>query len=180
MRDWTVRSVGADCTLPALACYGIPDTSPHLRALLLGAGFAEPTRVELVLVAKCQTLVSVIPAGVDVTRTLGLAGTRLTLSRKGSELGFVEVCDEPIEMARSSAAARWADVSNLVAHDSDDRATVRTVLLSIAADWLLLGGVGRLIVYWAQDIDSAEDLVELERAGFQKLVCNERGFTHQL
>jgi hypothetical protein len=180
MRDWTVRSVGAECTLPALACYGIPDTSPHLRALLLGAGFAEPTRTELVLAAKCETLVSAIPEGLDVTRTVGVLGTRLTVSRNGAELGFVEVCDGPIEMARSSAAVRWADVGNLVAHDSEDHVRVRTVLLSIAADWLLLGGVGRLVVYWAQDIDSAEDLAELQRAGFQKLVRNERGFIHHL
>jgi hypothetical protein len=71
-------------------------------------------------------------------RTLGQVGARFTLSEEESELGFIEVCEQPIAMSRSSVSVRWADVGNLVLHDPDDHATVLTALLSVAADWLLL------------------------------------------
>ena len=78
-------------------------------------------------------------------------------------------------MARSSVAVRWADIGNLVIHDESDRAATMSMLLSTAADWLLLGGITRLVHYWAKDVDTPEDLAELERLGFRRLVTNERG-----
>ncbi len=180
MRDWGVRSVGADCTLPALACYGIPDVLPHLRSLLQGAGFTEPTRKELVLAATCEALTTQVVDGLEISRTLGLLGTRFTVSRNRTELGFIEVCDEPAEMARSSAARRWADIGNLVVENEADAANVVPALLSACAEWMRLGGVERLIAYWADDVDPAERLAQLKLAGFQELVSNERGFTRQV
>ncbi len=44
MRRWGKTAVSADCALPAPGCYGIPDTMPHLRAVLTEASFGEPTR----------------------------------------------------------------------------------------------------------------------------------------
>ena len=180
MRAWRVRSVGADCVLPALACYGIPITLPHLRRLLVSAGFSEPTRTELVLAAKCEDLPGQIMDGLETSRTLGLLGARVTLSRTGTELGFIEICDQPAEMARSSIAQRWADVGNLVVHDEADAAKVVPALLSAGADWMRLGGIARLIAYWADDVDPAERLAQLKLAGFKVLVSNERGFMRQI
>jgi hypothetical protein len=180
MRAWRVRSIGAECNFPALACYGIPDSLPHVRHLLRGAGFTEPTRTELVLAASCDALTGVTPRGYTVSRTLGLLGARFTVSRERAELGFIEVCDEPIGMARSSAAVRWADIGNLVVHDAENYAAVLSGLLSVAADWMLLGGVTRLIAYWAEDLDPMDELNALKRAGFQPLVRNARGLTHHL
>jgi hypothetical protein len=51
-----------------------------------------------------------------------------------------------------------------------------SAMLSAAADWLLLGGVTRLVDYWAENIDSPSYLQQLKRAGFRVLVRNERGF----
>lgn len=178
MQEWRVRSVGADCSLPALACYGIPDSLPHLRALLLEAGFTGPTRTERVLVASCEALVGFSEHGTDVSRALGRLGTRFTISRDALELGFIEVCDEPIGMARSSSAVRWADVGDLVVHRLDDYRAALPALLSAAADWMLLGGVSRLIAYWSSTDGQPEELAALERAGFRQLVCTERGFTY--
>lgn len=180
MRAWRVRSVGADCALPALACYGIPNTLPHLRSLLLSAGFSEPTRTELVLAARCEELTGQVMDGLEMSRTLGLLGARFTLSRNRTELGFIEICDQPAEMARSSVAQRWADVGNLVVHTEIDATEVVPALLSCAAEWMLLGGIERLIDYWAQDVDSADRLAQLKLAGFQVLVRNQRGITRQI
>jgi hypothetical protein len=79
-------------------------------------------------------------------------------------------------MARNSVAARWADIGNLILHEHADPARATPVLLSAAADWLLLGGVTRLVDYWAEDVDPPSDLEHLKRAGFRVLVRNERGF----
>ena len=42
--------------------------------------------------------------------------------------------------------------------------------------WLLLGGVTRLIDYWAADVDPPSYITALERAAFRTLVRNDRGF----
>jgi hypothetical protein len=174
MREWGVSAVGADCSFPALGCYGIPDTLPHIRGLLRDAGFGEPKRTELVLAAECASLRTEPDPALRITRTLGLLGPRLTLQRDGDELGFIEIGnDHSLELARSSTAARWADVGNVAV--ADENGWVLAQLFSAAAAWLALGGVTRLMEYWAQDEDPPRYLHQLEQLGFQRLVVNERG-----
>jgi len=80
-------------------------------------------------------------------------------------------------MARSSVAARWADIGNLIVRQGTNPAwAMPPVLLSVAAEWLLLGGVTRLVDYGSRDINPPEHLAQLERAGFGVLVHNQRGF----
>lgn len=176
MSRWGVTTVGAECALPALACYGVPDTLPHIRKLLTDAGFGAPTRTEVVLAARCDGLIGHDLDGASIERSLGVLGARFTLRRDDTELGFIEVSDHTNAMARSSVATRWADVGNLIFPSDDYLDTATPALLSAAADWLLLGGVTRLIDYWARDIDPPEYLAQLERLGFRRLVVNERGF----
>lgn len=176
MRRWGVTAVGADCALPAPGCYGIPDTMPHLHALLAEAGFGEPTRRELVLAARCDDLLGADLAGATTLRTVGTLGTRFTLSVDDDLRGYIEVCQPSADLARSWVATNWADVGNLIVGAGADAAAVIPALLSTAARWLLLGGITRLIDYWAADVDPPEYLTSLQRAGFQTLVCNDRGF----
>lgn len=178
MSAWQVTMVGADCSLPARGCYGVPDTVPHIRGLLSDAGFDEPTRTELVLATRCDALAGHRLDDAEITRTVGLLGARFTLSHGGGgELGFIEVCDQSADMGRSSFALRWADIGNLILHDWADPAVAVPALLSAAAEWLLLGGVTRLLAYWAEDVDPPGRLAQLENAGFRMLVRNARGFT---
>jgi hypothetical protein len=176
MEAWQVTAVSAECNFPALACYGVPDTLPHIRSLLSDAGFGEPTRTEFVLAADCQSLTGRHQPELSRTRTLGLLGPRFSLRRDGAEVGFIEVCDRSAEMARSSVSARWADVGNLIVPDEHQLSSAMPQLLSAAAEWLLLGGVTRLVDYWAKDVDPAAHHDQLEQLGFQRLVVNERGF----
>lgn len=176
MVAWQVRVVGAECSFPALGCYGVPNTVPHIRGLLRDAGFGEPTRTELVLAADCQGLTGHHHLDLSGTRTLGLLGARFTLRRDAEEVGFIEVCDHSAEMARSSVAARWADVGNLIVPDESQLAAAMPQLLSAAAEWLLQGGITRLVDYWAEDVDPPGYLDHLQQLGFRTLVVNERGF----
>lgn len=176
MRRWDVTTVGADCALPAPGCYGIPNTMPHLRALLNQAGFGEPTRTEFVLAARCDDLLGAELDDATVVRTVGTLGTRLTLSVEEESRGYIEVCQPSADLARSSVATHWADVGNLILADGAEPVAVIPALLSTAARWLLPGGITRLIDYWAADVDPPDHLTELQRAGFQTLVRNDRGF----
>lgn len=176
MRRWGATTVGAECALPAPGCYGIPDSLPHLRALLIGAGFGEPTRREFVLAARCDDLVGADLGDARIVRTLGTLGARFTLFVDDDSRGYIEVCQPSADLYRSSTSAFWADVGNLVLANEADPTEVIPALLSTGAEWLLLGGVTRLIDYWAADVDPPEYLIELRRAGFQTLVQNDRGF----
>lgn len=176
MRRWGVSAVGADCALPAPGCYGIPDTLPHLRAVLTDAGFGEPTRREFVLAARCDDLLLGDLDGADIERAVGTLGTRFTLSVDEDARGYIEVCQPNADLARSSLATHWADVGNLTLNKDADPSVVIPGLLSTAARWLLLGGITRLINYWAADVDPLEYLTELHQAGFETLVRNDRGF----
>lgn len=175
MDAWNVTVVGAECSFPALGCYGVPGTLPHVRSLLRDAGFGEPKRTELVLVADCESLTGHHQPELSSTRRLGLLGARFTLRRDGEEVGFIEVCDHSAEMARSSVATRWADVGNLIVPDESQLSWAMPQLLLVAADWLLFGGVTRLAEYWAKDVDPPRYLDQLEQLGFRRLVVNERG-----
>ena len=175
MESWGVTVVGAECNFPALGCYGVPDTTPHIRRLLDEAGFGEPTRTELVLVAECAALTGRHEPELARTRTLGLLGARFTLRRDEEEVGFIEVCDHSAQMARSSVGARWADVGNLIVPNEDQLAWAVPQLFSAGAEWLLLGGVTRLVEYWAADEDPPGYLDQLQQLGFRTLVRNDRG-----
>jgi hypothetical protein len=82
-----------------------------------------------------------------------------------SDVGFIHVCDHSAEMTRSSVAARWADVGNLIVRDESELPWAMPQLLSVAAEWLLLGGVTRLVDYWAQDVDPPDYLYQLVQLG---------------
>ena len=103
-------------------------------------------------------------------------GARFTVRRDDHDLGFIEVCDQTNAMARSSVAARWAEIGNLAIQDESDLSTTMSLLLSTAAEWLLLGGITRVVHYWAKDAEPSEHLAQLAQLGFQRLVTNERGF----
>lgn len=177
MHRWQVVNVGIDCALPAPGCYGIPDAMPHVRTLIAEAGFGGPARGEMVLAARCEDLVRLDLADDNVIRTVGTLGTRFTLSADKTADGYIEVCQPGTDLTRSSLAAHWADVGNLILADDADPAVVIPILLSCAARWLLLGGVIRLMDYWIIDVDSPNYVEALQQAGFVILGRNDRGFT---
>ena len=77
LRGWDPTHIYADGALPAPGCYGIPDSWPHVRRLLVDAGFDGPARTELALAAPCARLVGRDLDGVSVRRSVGDLGARL-------------------------------------------------------------------------------------------------------
>ncbi len=176
-RSWAPSRIYADGVLPAPGCYGVPDSWPHVRSLLVGAGFDGPDRTETVLVARCGDLVGHHVGGAEVHRSVGVLGARFDLVGDRGHLGYIEVGEIDQALARSTTATTWTDVGNLFATESHDLESVMPALLSAAADWLLLGGVERLIDYYADDVHPPEYLAILHRLGFVPLTTNERGWT---
>jgi hypothetical protein len=173
---WSPTHFYADGSLPAPGCYGIPDSWPHVRTLVVDAGFSGPARTELVLAAECRKLIGRQLSGAKIRRSVGDLSARLELFRDETSLGFIEVGDIDQRLTRSSTALAWTDVGNLAAAEPEMLGDVMPVLLSAAAEWLLLGGVDRLIDYYADDVDPPEYLEILERCGFVRLSTNERGW----
>ena len=72
-----VTRILADGALPAPGVYGIPDAWPHVRDLLLHAGFREGDRFEWIWLAEIAGLLRV-PApdpAFSLRRTIGVSGT---------------------------------------------------------------------------------------------------------
>jgi hypothetical protein len=111
LRRWDASRWLADGALPAPGIYGVPEQWPHVRALYQRIGFAQQGRTEVVLLALVDQLPR--PAepplpGMEVRRTVGVNGTRLSACLGEEVLGYIEVEANLADGGRlgSSAAGR--------------------------------------------------------------------------
>ncbi|MBO0833786.1 MAG: GNAT family N-acetyltransferase, partial [Actinobacteria bacterium] len=147
--QWNVTSQGAGGELPVPGVYGVPEQWPHVRELYEQAGFVHTGHTEAVYLARLTDLPRLDSpplAGLEVSRTVGLNGTRLSAVLAGEVIGYIEV-EIRAEGERLSRQAGWADVGNLRVSEEYRRRKVATWLLSQAASWLELAHVDRLLDY---------------------------------
>ena len=109
-------------------------------------------------------------------RSVGVLGTRLDLMDGDRSLGYIEVAPAGLSLQRSSAATTWADIGNLFPTDADDLAQVMPALIGAAARWLQLGGVNRLVDYYAPDVHRPEYVEILLALAFTALTTHHRGW----
>jgi GNAT superfamily N-acetyltransferase len=177
LSDWSVSRLHADGTLPAPACFGLPEQWPHIRHLLLQAGFAHTGHVELVFLAALSDIPEPGPepvAGITVRRSLGVNGTRLSAALGDEVLGYVEV-EVLTDGARIPLPGGLADVGNLHVAEAHRGRGLEDWLLGHAAQWLRLARVDRLLAYAGEtDADEAELFLS---SGFRLLTRVERGWT---
>lgn len=178
---WQVRVRYADGSLPAPACYGVPEQWPHVRAIYERAGFEHTGDTEVVLLARvpdlrtlseCQDIKTL--GQMELRRSVGVNGTRFTAVLEGAEAGYLEV-ESLADGERLARLAGWADVGNLLVRKEFRRRGVATRLFGAAAEWLSLGRVERLLTYAGPD-DTAE-LALYERLGFVELTRTARGWS---
>lgn len=169
---WGVRTSYADGTLPGPGAHGLPEQWPHVAALYAAAGYQDG-RTEDVLVATTEALRAQTGAAdtLHVRRTVGINGTRFTALDGNSALGYLEIDTNLGEAGRFSRGTGWADVGNLHVEPRDRFAEVAGWLLQRAADWLELGGIGRLLTYSSADDPDAEFW---RQAGFTRLTTARR------
>jgi GNAT superfamily N-acetyltransferase len=182
---WHVISQSAGGELPVPGVYGVPEQWPHISALYERAGFVHDGHTEVVYLARVADLPR-LPrpplAGLDVRRTVGLNGTRLSAVLDGEVVGYIEV-EIRAEGERLARRAGWADVANLHVSGQFRRRKVATWLLGQAADWLELAHVDRLLDYcYLEGADAAGQTYDDHRAflaalPFAVLTRTRRGWT---
>jgi GNAT superfamily N-acetyltransferase len=180
LEAWNVTNLHAGGGLPAPAVYGIPDSWPHIAELYEHAGFTHTGRVEVILVAN----VAEIPRsretpidGVEARRDFGINGTRFTALLDAKEIGFIEVDSDLTRGGSRARFAGWADIGNLTVDDAFQRQGVATWLLGLAADWLEVGRVDRLLAYaWPEE---KAQLAFLHGRKFAELTRTRRGWTRE-
>ena len=148
---WQAASQWADGSLPALGCYGVPASWPHIRELYVRSGFVFDGRVEVILAARVEDLPHVGKPpleGLTARREVGRFGTQFSAYLDGGRIGFVDTDNDLTAGGTRSRFAGWADVGDLhVFAPEHRRRGVGTWLLAHAADWLRLGRVERLVDY---------------------------------
>jgi hypothetical protein len=172
---WRVRLSYADGSLPGPGVYGLPEQWPHIAALYASAGFTGG-RPEEVLIATTERLLQhrpTAPAGLRVVRTLGINGTRLSAFAGESLVGFIEVDTNLGEPGRFRRGAGLADIGNLHVVPPADHDEIAGWLVGEAADWLELGGTGRLLSYLGEEDRHEADF--WRAVGFRHLTHTRRG-----
>lgn len=169
--------IQADGTLPAPGVYGVPEQWPHVRALLVGAGFRSGGRAESVFLADVDRLArSAAPLeGLRVARSLGSSGTRLTGLVDDMVVGYIEVDTGIGGRGRLSPAGGWADVGNLWVAEDHRRQGLAGWLLGEAGSWLRWAHVDRLLAYAGPGED--DERAFLLASGFVELTRTVRDWT---
>jgi GNAT superfamily N-acetyltransferase len=184
LEQWGVTRQEASGDLPTRGVYGVPHQWPHIRALYERAGFSHTGHTEVVYLARIADLPTVQApiAGLSVSRSVGMNGTRLSAVLGDDVIGYIEV--ETLEEGeRLPRRGGWADVGNLCVAGQYRRRGVARWLLGQAADWLRLAGVERLLDYaWLDGRDPggqdyADSRAFLAASGFLELTRTRRGWT---
>jgi GNAT superfamily N-acetyltransferase len=176
---WRVDRGFADGTLPVPGVYGVPEQWPHVRAIYERAGFRADGRIEAVFLGRVADLprpdAPPLP-GLTCRRTVGVNGTRLSAVHGSRVIGYIEVDTTLDAGSRSSRLGGWADIGNLHVDEGHRPKGVATWLLGLAAEWLELGGVARVLDYATVDEPGYEEQVAfLVNAGFRELTRTVRG-----
>jgi hypothetical protein len=172
MEAWGAGWQGADGSLPGPFVYGIPDVWPHIRQTLVRAGFVHQGHIELVLLALVDDLPASPRLDLELRRSVG-TWTRLSASRDGNAVGYIELETDFTAGGTLSRYAGWADIGNLVFDDAD----VGISLLAHARAWLRLARIDRVISYaWPEQ---TEKLAFHLAHGFRELVRTERGWVRR-
>ena len=149
---------------------------PHVSALLERVGFVRGDRSEFVYLADADRLPHVHPvSGLDVVRTLGVAGTRFTARVDAADAGYVEVGTGIGGTGRFTSGDEWADIGSLRVDPAHRRRGIATRLLAEVGDWLRLARVPRLLAYALPD--EVEHRTLLERHDFRLLTRTHREWT---
>lgn len=184
---WNVTHQSAGGELPVPGVYGVPRQWPHVSSLYEHAGFVHDGHTEVVYLARTSDLPRLPEppvAGLEVHRTVGLNGTRLSAVLDGEVIGYIEV-EIRSEGERLARQAGWADVGNLRVSEQYRRRKVATWLLGRAADWLELAQVGRLLDYsYLDGADATGQTYDNYRAfldalPFTVLTTTRRGWTRR-
>jgi GNAT superfamily N-acetyltransferase len=187
LEAWGACRQCAEGDLPVpCGVYGVPEQWPHIRGLYERAGFSHTGHTEVVHIARVADLprprASSSVQDFELSRSVGMNGTRLSAVRGDVALGYIEV-EVRDRAERLSAHGRWADIGNLHVDPEHRRHGVASWLLGHAAEWLEMAGVEALLDYTYADehnpdsTDPSAYQAFLASRGFRELTRTRRGWT---
>jgi GNAT superfamily N-acetyltransferase len=159
---------------------GIPDTWPHIAAILRGAGYApEPEREELLYGGRIDHLDP--PAappieGLVLARRMCDFAPRFAAELAGETIGLFDVGSDVTAGGVLPALAGWADPWNLWVDERHRSQGVGSWLVRSAAPYLRLGGCDRMLVTVAVDDERAGAGRFYERLGLARLARLDRAW----
>lgn len=149
LADWQVRAEWAAGALMVPNISGVPDSWPHIAAVLRQAGFQpDPDREEVIYGGWLNTVPP--PAeppveGLRWRRAVGNTTTRLSAVLNDRSVGLME-WDLDLTLGGALPALRgWADGWNAYVEDGWRNQGVGSWLVQHAAIWMRLGGCDRLV-----------------------------------
>jgi GNAT superfamily N-acetyltransferase len=159
---------------------GIPDTWPHIAAILRGAGYApEPEREELLYGGRIDHL-DPPPAppieGLVLARRMCDFAPRFAAELAGETIGLFDVSSDVGDGGALPALAGWADPWNLWVDERYRSQGVGSWLVRSAVPYLRLGGCDRMLVTVAVDNERAGAGRFYERLGLVRLARLDRAW----
>ena len=113
-------------------------------------------------------------AELEIVRSVGDCGTRVTALQDAEPIGMIEVDTDLSSAGAQARLSGWADIGNLCVAEQHRRGGVGSTLLTRAARWLAQGGVRRLLAYVGAG-EHGEHAFLLSH-GFAELARTERGW----
>lgn len=159
---------------------GIPDTWPHLAALLAAAGYQpDPAQDEAVFGGWLGDLPARLAPplrDLDVQRSAGVFGVRFTAVLAGQAIGACECIADMTQGGALPALQGWAQLSEFAVDAEWRNRGVGMWLMQQAVAWLRLAGCNRVVLSVAADDEAAGAGRFYERCGWHPLVRSRRGW----
>jgi GNAT superfamily N-acetyltransferase len=182
LADWGAEAQWL-CTgsmfVPAVS--GIPDTWPHIAAILRAAGYApEPEREEVLYAGRIDRL-EPPPAppieGLELARRMCDFAPRFAAELAGESIGLFDVGSDVTAGGLLPALAGWAEPWNVWVDERHRSQGVGSWLVRSAAPYLRLGGCDRMLVTVAVAGERAGAGRFYERLGLVRLARLDRAWT---
>jgi GNAT superfamily N-acetyltransferase len=160
---------------------GVPDTWPHIAAILRAAGYApEPEREEVLYAGRIDRLEP--PAappieGLVLARRMCDFAPRFAAELAGESIGLFDVGSDVTAGGTLPALAGWADPWNLWVDERYRSQGVGSWLVRSAVPYLRLAGCDRMLVTVAVDDERAGAGRFYERLGLVRLARLDRAWT---
>jgi GNAT superfamily N-acetyltransferase len=159
---------------------GIPETWPHIAAILRGAGYApEAEREEILYGGRIDHLEPPPEPPIDglaLARRMCDFAPRFAAELAGETIGLFDVGSDVTDGGALPALAGWSDPWNLWVDESYRSQGVGSWLVRSAAPYLRLAGCDRMLVAVAVDDDRAGAGRFYERLGLVRLARLDRAW----
>jgi GNAT superfamily N-acetyltransferase len=160
---------------------GIPNTWPHIAAIVRAAGYApEPEREEVLYAGRIDGLEPPTAPpieGLELARRMGDFAPRFAAELAGESVGLFDVGSDVTAGGLLPALAGWAELWNLWVEERYRSQGVGSWLVRSAAPYLRLGGCDRMLVTVAVHGERAGAGRFYERLGLVRLARLDRAWT---